>query len=61
MTDPLGNISESVYDSLGQVVETIDPTGESSLFEYVLGRVVSSTDPDGRESVVVYDLAGRAV
>ncbi len=61
-TDALGNVSRSVHDGLGQIVQSITPDGSSTFFRYDTGglRVLSWTgDLGGIQAVQASDIAAR--
>ena len=56
MTDPLGNVTQFVFDDLDRLVEQVDPLGRSSFFEYdAVGNQIQSTDRKGRTTYFEYD------
>ena len=60
MTDPDGNVTSYVYDSLNRQIETIDPLHVTSSAQYDLdGNVVQTTDSDGHTIQYAYDADGR--
>ncbi len=69
MVSPRGNViggtpanftSSFVYDSFGNLVETIDPLGHSTLEAYnALGQKLSSTDANGNTTTYAYNTDGE--
>ncbi|WP_213007020.1 DUF6531 domain-containing protein [Paractinoplanes toevensis] len=55
------NPSESVYDTVGQLVKTIDPLGNETTSRYgrVLSQLQSTTDAEGSTTSYTYSAAGR--
>ena len=61
MTDPDGNVTSYVYDSLNRQIETINPLHFASS-EYDLdGNVVQTTDFDGHTIQYAYDADGNKI
>jgi YD repeat-containing protein len=61
-TDGRGNTAQTIYDSLGRVVSTIDVLGYATAYGYdALGRQTSVTDPLTNTVTTVYDVEGRVI
>jgi RHS repeat-associated protein len=59
---PDGSSTQSVYNALGQVSETIDPLGRRMVFTFdELGRQTGMRYPDGTSAGRAYDAEGRLV
>ena len=59
ITDFMGNTTEMLYDSTGNLQKTIDCDGTEIVYHYdALGRTVSITTPDGSTSYT-YDVRGN--
>ncbi|WP_249043463.1 polymorphic toxin-type HINT domain-containing protein [Paenibacillus faecis] len=60
VTNPLGHLSENVYDATGNVVEESDGNGGVNRYEYDgMGRVAKMTDADGNSTAYTYDGNGN--
>ena len=58
--DALARLTQFVYDSRNQLIETIFPDGTSFEQQYdAIGRVISETDQDGVVTHFVYDAVGN--
>ncbi len=62
VTDPKGQTTSYVYDSLNRVIETNQPGGGTTFMGYdAHGNLIEVTDAEGRRTVYVYDDMGRKV
>jgi len=60
ITDPLGNITQMMFDKAGKVIGTKDPLGNLTNFAYnATGKVISKTDANGKITRYQYDALGR--
>lgn len=60
VTDPLGHLSETVYDVAGNIVEESDGNGGVNRYEYDgMGRIVKMVDADGNSTAYTYDGNGN--
>jgi RHS repeat-associated protein len=60
IVDPDGNETKNSYDSHGNLVETSDPLGRTSYYEYGLeDELLSATDPAGTTTSYIYDGNGN--
>ena len=61
-TDPLGRVTESVYDERGNVLRSTYADATVADFEYDdVGNLVSTTDQLGRKSQLIYDNRNRLI
>ncbi len=53
--------SKAVYDSVGEIIRTVDQLGQATTFGFaaVIGRNTSVTDADGNTTSYTYTTAGR--
>lgn len=62
MTNPLGNISTTLYDCEGRVSATVNPLGSRATNVYdAAGQFLASENPLGERTTTVYDVGGRSV
>ena len=59
---PGGVTTKTIYNSLGQVAERVDPLGRHKVYTYDdLGRLTQTLYPDGTREVNGYDAEGRLI
>lgn len=62
ITDGVGNTTSYRYDSVGRVIEQVDPRGNSVYFSYdMMNRLLSQTDSLGNEQIYTYDGVGNRI
>ena len=62
VTDPMGNVTRSEYDSCGALVSRADPLGRTTGWAYdSAGNLTAVTRPDGSAATAVYDKANLPV
>lgn len=58
--DRMGRLSQFMHDDLGRVVQSIDPKGQSTLYQWCgCGSLNTITDPKGQSTTWVRDVQGR--
>src|SRR5690606_13696683 len=59
---PDGNVAQTGYNSLSQIVVLTSSLGIATHYEYdALGRVITTTEPSGKITVNTFDAAGNLV
>lgn len=60
VTDPNGNVTRQEFDSIGQLIKTIDADNQVTTFRYgAFGNLRSTIDALGNQKTFEYDIRGR--